>query len=509
MSQLFEPPTERGGQVPLDIPQEVEINTTSVDGNREAKSGSTQIHTIPDPIEDQEPPVPVIPDEVYDKYTPRKKAFMVALLSYCAFLSAISSTSTLSATPEIAAEFHTTGSILNISSALYILLMGLSPMLWGPLSQVIGRRMITLVTATAFVIFSIATALVPEIVSFFVARILTAIAGTSLTLAGSAVISDIYRPVERGTATGWLLSGMLVGPAFGPFISGVIVTFVSWRNIFWLQTALAGVALIGVYFILPETIFHRKLDDLEGYSAKKKALHIMHMINPWKVLRLWQYPNVVFTGLASSALLWNMYGLLAPIRYVLNPRYGLETPLQGGLFYLSPGLGYVIGTFLGGRYADYTVKKYIKKRGVRIPEDRLISAVPFMLVISVCILIYGWTVEMAVGGIPLTVIVMFVQGVSQLFCFPSLNAYCLDVIPGRGGEVIAANFTMRYLFATISTAVVLPAIEAIGVGWYSTITFFILIAATGVTVLTIRNGPQMRDRLDARRNEKAKEADNV
>lgn len=310
-------------------------------------------------------------------------------------------------------------------------------------------------------------------------------------------------------ATGWLLSGMLVGPAFGPFLSGVIVTFVSWRIIFWVQTGLAGTALIGVYFILPETIHHRKLDDLHGYSRKEKALSIMRMINPWRVLKLWRYPNVVFTGLASAAILWNMYGLLAPIRYVLNPRYGLETPLQSGLFYLAPGLGYLIGTLFGGRFADYTVKRYIKKRGVRVPEDRLRSAVPFMLVIAVCILIYGWTVEKAVGGIPLTVIVMFIQGVAQLFCFPSLNAYCLDVMPGRSGEVIAANFTMRYLFATISTAVVLPAIEAIGVGWFSTITFFLLLATTAGVVLTIHFGQRMREKIDVKETEKAKEADHV
>ncbi|KAI2628494.1 MFS general substrate transporter [Hypoxylon sp. NC1633] len=500
MSQLLEPSTQRVGQVPPDMSKQgVDTNPTSVDRNREAKGGSPQVQATQS----------IIPDEVFDKYTPRRKSVMVALLSYCAFLAAISSTSTLSATPEIAAEFHTTGSIVNVSSALYILLMGLSPMVWGPLSQVIGRRIIALVNASVFLIFSIATALVPDIASFFVLRILTAIAGTSLILTGSAVISDIYRPAERGTATGWYLSGMLVGPAFGPFLSGVIVTFVSWRHIFWLQSALAGVALIGVYFILPETISHRKIDDLQGYSVKKKALHIMHMINPWRVLQLCRYPNILLTGLASSSLLWNMYGLLAPIRYVLNPRYGLDTPLQGGLFYLCPGVGYFVGTFLGGRYADYMVKEYIKKRGVRIPEDRLRSAVPFMLVIAVCILIYGWTVEMAVGGIPLTVIIMFIQGVAQLFCFPSLNAYCLDIIPGRGGEVIAANFTMRYLFATISTAVVLPAIEAIGVGWYSTITFFILVASTGGTVLTIQYGQQWREKIDARQSEKTTEADQV
>ena len=51
-------------------------------------------------------------------------------------------------------------------------------------------------------------------------------------------------------------------------------------------------------------------------------------------------------------MVWNMYSLLTPIRYVLNPRFGLTSPLQGGLFYIAPGGGYLIGTFFGGRWAD-------------------------------------------------------------------------------------------------------------------------------------------------------------
>lgn len=86
--------------------------------------------------------VVIVPDEVYSRFTPRRKAIIVALLSFCAFLAPISSTSSLSATPEIAAEYDTTGSILNIASALYMLFMGLSPMFWGPLSEVFGRRIV-------------------------------------------------------------------------------------------------------------------------------------------------------------------------------------------------------------------------------------------------------------------------------------------------------------------------------------------------------------------------------
>lgn len=47
-----------------------------------------------------------------------------------------------------------------------------------------------------------------------------------------------------------------------------------------------------------------------------------------------------------------MYSLLTPIRYVLNPRFGLSSPLQGGLFYIAPGGGYLVGTFFGGRWVS-------------------------------------------------------------------------------------------------------------------------------------------------------------
>lgn len=40
--------------------------------------------------------------------------------------------------------------------------------------------------------------------------------------------SDIYRPTERATALGWFLSGTLIGPAFGPFLGGIIVTYTTW-----------------------------------------------------------------------------------------------------------------------------------------------------------------------------------------------------------------------------------------------------------------------------------------
>ncbi|KAI0434331.1 major facilitator superfamily domain-containing protein [Xylaria sp. FL1042] len=434
-----------------------------------------------------------VPDDFYDRLPRHRKTIILFLVSFSSFLSPISSTSVLAATPEVAAEYSTTGTIVNLVNALYLLFMGLSPIIWGPLSQ------ICLVTGFGFVLTSVGTALAPNLGAFFFFRLFTAFLGTSFLLNGAAVISDIYRPTERGTATGWFMSGTLIGPAFGPFLGGLIVTYTSWRVIFWLQTALAGIGTIGIFFFMPETIYHKKIDDLEGYSGREKGRALLSMLNPWGIIKLFEYPNFILAGFASSSLVWNMYSILTPIRYVLNPRYHLTTPLQGGLFYLAPGFGYLTGTFVGGRYADYIVKLYIRKRGVRIPEDRMYSALPFLgLVLPGSVIIYGWCVEKDAGGIPLTVIVLFLQGLAQLFCFPSLNTYCLDVMSGRGAEVIAGNYAIRYLFGCLATAVVLPAIETIGVGWFSTISTLFLLGGAACTFVATRYGEEWRNAIDAK-----------
>ncbi|KAH7046703.1 major facilitator superfamily domain-containing protein [Macrophomina phaseolina] len=443
---------------------------------------------------------PPVSDEVYDRFTLTRKNIITAVLSFCGFLAPISSTTILAAIPEVAETYASDGTTINISNALYMLFMGISPMFWGPIGQVYGRRWASLGSAFLFTAFSVGTALAPNLASYFVFRIMTAIQGTSFLIIGSACIGDIFRPTERGTALAWFLSGTLVGPAFGPFIGGIIVTFRSWRDIFWLQTALGGFGFTLILLLLPETTHYKRSVELAGLSAKDRAVKMWQWTNPFRVLKLYRYPNLITVGFASSSLVWNMYSLLTPIRYVLNPRFHLTSPIQSGLFYIAPGCGYLFGTFFGGRWADRVVHAYIRKRGgERVPEDRLNSCLPFLGgVIPACMLIYGWSIEMRKGGIALPVIVMFLQGVAQLFCFPSLNTYCLDVMQARSAEVVAGNYVFRYVFAALGSALCLPAIEKIGVGGFSTISAGFLVTAMGLTWLTTRYGREWRDGVDAK-----------
>jgi hypothetical protein len=82
-------------------------------------------------------------DEIFDTVSRGRKIAIVAVLSFGAFLSPISSTSVLAATPEVASTYNTSGSITNVSNAAYMIVMALSPLFWGPMSQVYGRRVVS------------------------------------------------------------------------------------------------------------------------------------------------------------------------------------------------------------------------------------------------------------------------------------------------------------------------------------------------------------------------------
>jgi MFS family permease len=244
----------------------------------------------------------------YERFTERRKIVITCVLSLCGFLAPISSTTILAAIPEVAETFNTTGSIINLSNALYLIFMGLSPSLWGPISTIYGRRGCCIITAVLFFAFSIGTALSPNLPAYFIFRMLTAYQGTSFLIVGTSCLGDIYTPTARATALSWFLSGTLIGPAFGPFIGGIIVTFRTWRDIFWLQSALGGLGAILVIFFLPETIPEKKIEELRELPRKQRVRHILHWVSPFRVgILLFSYPNLIIAGLASSSLVWNMY----------------------------------------------------------------------------------------------------------------------------------------------------------------------------------------------------------
>lgn len=132
-----------------------------------------------------------------------------------------------------------------------------------------------------------------------------------------------------------------------------------------------------------------------------------------------------FQDLACGFLAWSQYSLLAAIGHLINPRFHLTSALVSGLFYLAPGGGFLIGSMLGGKWSDITMIKRTKKRGERLPQDRLHSGMlAFFFIMPAASLIYGWCLDFNVGGLAVPIVAAFFTGFGLMAAFSSLNTYC-------------------------------------------------------------------------------------
>ncbi|CAG9961962.1 unnamed protein product [Clonostachys byssicola] len=444
---------------------------------------------------------------VYDRFTKLQKNLMTGFVAYAGLIASISTTTVLAAVPEISSEFKTTPTIINISNAVYLSCVGLSCFFWGPWADNFGRKSAYIGSSTMFVAFSIGTALSPNLVSFFIFRALTACQVTALLIVGPTLISDIYHPVERGTSLSWFALGTMFGPAFGPLLGGVVVTYSPWRTIFWVQTALAALALLQAIYTLHETLQYPRYIELRGQKFRPALSILWKWSNPRTVFEIFTEKNLLcvastphtdsrsqYDWIRELTKAWNMFSLLTPIRFVLNPTLNLTSPLQSGLLFLAPGAGYILGTQVGGRWADRTAKSWTRRRGYRLQEDRLRSCILTLgILMPGTTLLYGWSLDRNLGGIPLPAISMALLGFAQTFASPALNVYILDVSQNDSGKASASHYFARYVLMAAATATCLPSIQAIGVGWTATISAGLVLIGAGLVLLVLRLGQRWRD----------------
>ncbi|KAK7739693.1 hypothetical protein SLS53_005661 [Cytospora paraplurivora] len=349
-----------------------------------------------------------------------RKVMILITAAWMCLAATFASTALFPANSEVAADFNTTTEIINYANAGLILAMAFSSFLWNPLSRLIGRKIAYLIAGMAFALFSVGAALSKTMATFVTMRILSGFESCFFLVAGQAMVAESFEARQRGTAVGFLMSGTTSGPAIvlGPLVGAVIVTLSHWRVIFWLQAGMALAGMISALIFVPWDV--RPTTPTPSTVATE--------FNPLKVLRWLLNPNILFS-----------YSLLTPVRYLIDPRFNLQTPLISGLFYLSPGAGFVLGTIGGGWWADLNVRKYIVKRGgIRIPEDRLHSGlVAFFLLLPGGTLTYGWCLDYVVGGLPLAAIAIFFSCLGLMMAISSLNTY-------TAGEALSFAYTQSY-----------------------------------------------------------------
>ena len=93
---------------------------------------------------------------------------------------------------------------VSLTLATHTLAVGVTPLLWGPLSDRRGRRVILLASPVLHAVTSAAEALAPDVWTFAAARGLQARGVSAAFVVGAGAIVDTHPPESRGRALGWM-----------------------------------------------------------------------------------------------------------------------------------------------------------------------------------------------------------------------------------------------------------------------------------------------------------------
>jgi EmrB/QacA subfamily drug resistance transporter len=302
-------------------------------------------------------------------------------------ITAVDTTIVVLALPAIERELHVALSSVIWVVIGYLLVITLLATQVGRLGDMFGRVRMYEAGFAVFVIGSVLCALAWNEGAIIGFRIVQAVGGAFVTANSGAVIADLYPPKERGRAYGFNAVGWSMGAVLGVVLGGTIVTYVSWRWIFWINVPIGVAALVLALRVLREQgeRVRRRLDpagmlalglglfgvlwamtklasaplDAEqvGFLTGGVIMLAVFVVielrqrEPMLDLSLFKIPVMapsllasLFQGLASFAVLFLI------IMYLQGPR-GL-TPIHASLL-LVPG--YVIGSAFGplaGRVAD-------------------------------------------------------------------------------------------------------------------------------------------------------------
>nr|WP_276204165.1 CmlA/FloR family chloramphenicol efflux MFS transporter [Photorhabdus australis] len=136
--------------------------------------------------------------------------------------------------PSMPSALNTSPSVIQLTLSLYLLGLGLGQVIFGPLSDRIGRRPVLLGGGTIFVLASVALALFSSPSLFVTFRLIQALSASATLVAIFATVRDVYAERPESTVIYSLFSSILAFvPALGPILGAFLADGFGWQAIFW------------------------------------------------------------------------------------------------------------------------------------------------------------------------------------------------------------------------------------------------------------------------------------
>ncbi|KAI1445730.1 major facilitator superfamily transporter [Annulohypoxylon stygium] len=400
-----------------------------------------------------------------------------------------------------------TQSILPISTFLMGYVFG--PIVWGPLSEHIGRRILSTGAFAMLMVWTLACALAPNWPAMLVFRYLVGVCASAPIAVVTGQLADIYNDsVARGRAMSWFMVFTIFGPLLAPIISGFSSTSIGWRWTFWIGLIFAGATSILVAF-LPETYAPvlltrrarkiRKADPkAQVYSAFELEPHDMKQL----VTRVLTRPiRMILTELIVTATCLYL-SLVYAIFYmsfqafpiIFQDVYGLS-PGVTGLCYLPIGFGAMLALPVFFTYDHILLNA--QARGEAWSKKEEFRRVPLatlggpLFVISLFWL--GWSARSNVSFVvPMLAGIPF--GAGFMLIFMALLNYITDAYEIFAASANAAASSCRSVFAVALPFATIPMFDRLGISGACSLLGGLSLCMCAIPFIFIWKGAAIRER---------------
>lgn len=234
--------------------------------------------------------------------------------------------------PELATAF----SVSVPDAGLLISLFAVGVVIGAPTMTVLTSRVprkLTLVTLLViFLAGEVLAALAPTFGVLMTARVVTAVAHGAFFGIGAVVAADLVSPDKKARAIAIMFGGLTIATVAGVPMGTFIGQQLGWRATFWAVAIIGAIGLVGVIALVPR----QPRDEAQRFGRELAA---------FRRPRLWL---ALATTTLSQAALYSAYTYLAPLVTEIT---GFTATAVAPLLMLY-GVGTVLGSWLGGRFAD-------------------------------------------------------------------------------------------------------------------------------------------------------------
>ncbi|ATE61162.1 multidrug effflux MFS transporter [Thauera sinica] len=259
--------------------------------------------------------------------------FVILILSLLLGLQPLTTDLYLPALPALTKSFGTVPAQAQLTLTALLLAFGLSQLVWGPVSDLVGRRKVLLAGLAGYTVAAVGSTLAASIEALVLWRTVQGACMGAGTVCARAIVRDLYAPEAGARAMSKGLSGLGVVACISPPLGGLVAELFGWRTALMLLALFGGATLFVVARRFEETLRERRPAALRPAVLAGTARQILGNGTFW-----------AFALLCTSSF-GGLFCFLASSSFIFIGLFGFSSTAYG-MVLLSLSACYIAGTML-------------------------------------------------------------------------------------------------------------------------------------------------------------------